>query len=545
LPAKLALDLNMSCDNALSTYTELPRAQGSSISEALETSPLRISDLLTPWVQRSPDHLALVEASGSWTYRQLASEIEQTKTWLTESCVRPGDRVVIVGENCRAFVAIFLAVTDLDAWPVLVNAKLSEREIDEIIQHCGARRVLYTIEVSPQAAEHAQRHGARSESIGGLGSIGLGPLYEESEPEIVDPDLSNRIAALIYTSGTTGLPKGVMLTHRNLLFMAKVSVGIRSLTMQDRLLGVLPMSHAVGLSVVLLGSLKSGATLCLSSRFDAMTVRSILEKHRITIALGVPAMFIQFLDYAKLRNLKTISFPHLRIISSSGAPLHPTTKFAVETLFGLTLHNGYGVTECSPTIATARLEDPCKDTSVGRVLPGIEVKFVRPDQKSVPEGEVGELWVRGPNVMKGYYRAPRETAAAIDSEGWFNTRDLARMDNGHLFIVGRTKELIVRFGFNVYPAEVEAVLNSHPKVARSAVIGRTVKGDEEVVAFIQPLPDASLTAAEIAEFVSTKLALYKRPSEIVFVDSMPLTLTGKVRKEELTRLASSPPPNRA
>ena len=293
--------------------------------------------------------------------------------------------------------------------------------------------------------------------------------------EVVDPSPLNRVAALIYTSGTTGLPKGVMLTHRNLLFMATVSVKIRSVTRDDRLLGILPMSHAVGLSVALLGSLLSGATLFLSPRFDPMTLRGALEKYGITIALGVPAMFSQFLDYAKLRGLISLRFPDLRIISSSGAPLHPATKTAVESLFGLPLHNGYGVTECSPTIATAKPDDPRRDTSVGRVLPGVEVKFVDRNQKPVADGEVGELWVRGPNVMKGYYHAPQETAAAINPEGWFNTRDLARLENGHLFIVGRTKELIVRFGFNVYPAEVEAVLNSHPSVVRSAVIGRTVK----------------------------------------------------------------------
>jgi long-chain acyl-CoA synthetase len=507
------------------------------VSDILKSLPLRIGNLVTLHAQQSPDQLALVESTGSWTYGQLASAIEQAKSWLTKSAVRSGDRVVLVCENCRAFVAIFLAVSDLDAWPVLVNAKLSEREVDEIIQHCGARRVVYTTQASRNATEHAQRHNAVIEDVPEIGPIALSPLRTDSEPEMVDPDPSNRVAALIYTSGTTGTPKGVMLTHRNLLFMAAVSVGVRSVSADDRLLGILPMSHAVGLSVVLLGTLMSGATLCLSPRFDPMTVRSILEKNRITIALGVPAMFIQFLDYAKLRNLKTIHFPDLRIISSSGAPLHAATKVAVEALFGLTLYNGYGVTECSPTIATAKLDDPSNDTSVGRVLPGVEVKFVGPGQNGVAEGEVGELWVRGPNVMKGYYRAPRETAAAIDPEGWFNTRDLARIENGRLFIVGRTKDLIVRLGFNVYPAEVEAVLNSHPSIVRSAVIGRTAKGDEEVVAFIEPTPGTSLTAGEVKDFVSTKLAFYKRPSQIVFVESMPLTLTGKVRKDELAKLA--------
>jgi acyl-CoA synthetase (AMP-forming)/AMP-acid ligase II len=161
------------------------------------------------------------------------------------------------------------------------------------------------------------------------------------------------------------------------------------------------------------------------------------------------------------------------------------------------------------------------------------------DGKSVPEGEVGELWVRGPNVMKGYYRAPEETAAAINAEGWFNTRDLARMEDGNLFIVGRTKELIVRFGFNVYPAEVEAVLNAYPEVVRAAVIGRSVEGEggEEVIAFVQLSPGSSVTTAAIAEHAARHLAPYKHPSRIFLVPSMPLTATGKVIKGELRGMA--------
>ena len=180
------------------------------------------------------------------------------------------------------------------------------------------------------------------------------------------------------------------------------------------------------------------------------------------------------------------------------------------------------------------------DTSVGRVLPGVEVQLVGSDQKPVADREVGELWVRGPNVMKGYYHAPEETAAAINPEGWFNTRDLARLEDGYLFIVGRTKELIVRFGENVYPAEVEAVLNAHPAVVRSAVIGRTVEGTEggeEVLAFVQLLPNSLMSETELAQHAAHHLAPYKRPSQILFVSSMPLTPTGKVVKGELAKWA--------
>jgi long-chain acyl-CoA synthetase len=366
--------------------------------------------------------------------------------------------------------------------------------------------------------------------------IALGALDAKTKPEPLDSRPAERVAALIYTSGTTGQPKGVMLTHRNLLFLATISAKIRSLGPEDRLLGVLPMSHAVGLSVVLLGALVSGASVHLMPRFDPMTARKPLEQ--VTVVLGTPAMFSMLIEYAKMRQLKALRFPNLRIIASSGAPLHPSIKSQTEGLFGLNLHNGYGITECSPTIAQTRVESPRSDISVGPVFPGVEIKLEGPDRKPVPEGEIGELFVRGPSIMKGYYRAPAETAAAIDSEGWFNSGDLARLEDGNLFIVGRTKEMIVRFGFNVYPVEVEAVLSSHPKVARSAVIGRPAQGNdnEEVVAFVQPLPDSEITARELTEYAAAHLAPYKRPTEILVVPEMPVTPAGKVAKADLARL---------
>jgi long-chain acyl-CoA synthetase len=508
------------------------------LSEILAKLPLRISDVARHWAEKSPDRVALVEASGSWTYAQLEVATARTEIWFREQGVRPGDRVMVVCENCRAFVAVLLALARLGAWPVLVNARLTARELDEIREHCGARMVMYTTAVSYHAREHAKRHGAAVTELRELGPVGVGSVNETVAPEPLDSNVADNVAAMIYTSGTTGLPKGVMLTHKNLLFVAVVSARIRSLTPDDRLYGILPMSHAVGLSVVLLGALYSGATLYLSPRFDPVAALATLEKDRLTVILGAPAMFSLLLEYTKMKGITSRTFPALRIISSSGAPLHAAVKADVEKLFGLPLHNGYGVTECSPNISQASVEKPRTDTSVGRVLPGVEVRFIGLDGNPVTEGEVGELRVRGPNVMKGYYHAPEETAAAIDSEGWFNTRDLARIEDGYLFIVGRTKELIVRFGFNVYPAEVEAVLNNHPEVVRSAVIGRSVAGvdgGEEVIAFVQIAPGSSLTAESMVEHAVQHLAPYKRPSQILIVPAMPLTPTGKVMKEELAK----------
>src|ERR1700678_641592 len=332
-----------------------------------------------------------------------------------------------------------------------------------------------------------------------------------------------------------------MLTHDNLLFSASGAAKIRSITPEDRLYGILPLSHIVGLAIVFLGTLLSGATIYLEPRFDPMAARVALERDRITIMLGVPSMFSLFLQYAKMRKLQSFEFPALRIISCSGAPLPPETKSSVERLFGLPLHHGYGITECSPNIAQVRVGAPPRtDNSVGPMFPGVEARLVGRDRQPVSPGEVGELWVRGPNIMKGYYRAPDETAAAIDAEGWFNTGDLARFEDGNLFIVGRTKDLIIRFGFNVYPAEVEAVLNAHPAVAQSAVIGRKTEADEEILAFVQPLPDSRLTETDVAEYAAKHLAAYKRPSRILLMASMPMTPSGKIAKADLAKIAENP-----
>jgi long-chain acyl-CoA synthetase len=491
-----------------------------------------------------PNHQAVVDPNGCWTYRELEEIISTTAGWLRASGVRTGDRVMIVGENCREFAAVLLAVCRLDAWPVPVNAHLSAREIDAVQAHSGARRIVYTTRVSSHATEHANRQKAVTDDVPGLGQVALGQLNINVHPEPLDPDMGNRVAALIYTSGSTGLPKGVMLTHRNLIFSAGGAAKIRSLDTEDRLYGILPLSHIVGLSIVFLGTLLSGATIYLDPRFDPMAAKVTLEKNRITVMLGVPSMFSQFLQYAKIRQVKSLNLPALRIISCSGAPLPPAVKSSIEALFGLPLHHGYGITECSPNVAQVRLDVPARsDNSVGPMFPGVEARLVGTDRKPVATGEVGELWVRGPNIMKGYYRAPEETAAAVDADGWFNTRDLGRFEDENLFIVGRTKDLIIRSGFNVYPAEVENALNAHALVVQSAVIGETRNGEEEIIAFVQLAPNALLGESELAEYLAKDLASYKLPARIVFVSTMPMTPSGKIAKNDLAKLPEVVAPN--
>jgi long-chain acyl-CoA synthetase len=499
----------------------------------LSNLPSRICDVATEWIERTPDHPALVESGGTWTYGELSLAIDEARQWLAEGGVRAGDRVIIVCENCRALVAVLFGLGRLDAWPVMVNARISQREIDEIGEHSGARRLIYTVAVSPQARAHSERHGARVVELPWLGRIGINRLNEHAAPEPVSADPAQNVAALVYTSGSTGHPKGVMLTHRNLLFVAAVVGGVRAFTAADRVYGVLPISHIVGLAIVLLSTLLTGGALYLAPRFDPAAVLAGLERDGLTAVFGAPAMFGLLAQYARLRSIDVATCPALRLVHSTGAPLDAATKAAAERLFGMALHQGYGITECAPTIAQTRIGAPRADTSVGPVIPGIEVKLIGADGAEVGCGEVGELRVRGPGVMKGYYKAPGETAAAIDPEGWFNTGDLARFEDDNLFIVGRTKELILRSGFNVVPGEVEGVLNGHPAVEQSAVIGHPVIGDEEIIAFVKAAAGSAITAAALADYAAARLAPYKRPTKIILVAALPMSPTGKVLKDQL------------
>lgn len=492
----------------------------------------QISDVIDQGALAFRDRPAVVDASGGWSFRALAAVADTARGWLAAQGVRPGDRVMVVAENCRSSIALFFAIAKTGAWPVMVNPRLSAREMDAIRAHCSARCVLYPAPSSAASRDHAKRHDAVLHNVDGLGQVGASLTDAAAIPYTIVETGSDRIAALVYTSGSTGQPKGVMLTHGNLLFMARAAVTIRSLTPQDRLYGVLPVSHIVGLSTVTLGTLLAGGSLFLVPRFNPADALRSLESDGITIMLGTPSMFAMMAEYADRKGVTKVTAPNLRIISSSGAPLDPEIKKTTERLFGLPLHNGYGITECSPTIAQTRPEQPRQDCSVGLPLPGVETELRVP--AGMADDGIGELWVRGPNVMKGYYADPEATAAVLTRDGWFNTQDLARVEDGNLFIVGRTKDLIIRFGFNVFPAEVEAVLNSHPAVHLSAVIGRPAsQGTEEVVAFVELKPDANVTAEALRDYAAGRLTSYKQPSEVVILPALPTTAGGKIAKREL------------
>jgi long-chain acyl-CoA synthetase len=476
---------------------------------------------------------ALIGDGKMWTYGALSTIVDATAEELLKHGVRPGDRVMVVSENSLALAALILATSAIDAWSVVVNPRLSEREIDQIREHCGARLLYYTVEVSELAVAHARRHEAQEVEMGALGILAVSPLNDATEPEPVAEDGALQVAALLYTSGTTGNPKGVMLSHRNILFNASISRFLRKPTPDDMVYGVLPMSHIVGFSVILAGTLIGGSTAHLVPKYDPAAFVGAVRDHGISIVFGVPTTYQRLLEYKATAGLNALPRGRLRGLYVAGAPLDATLKSNIEQEFGLPLLNAYGITECAPGISGVRADAPRSDTSVGTILPGIEVRLVDKDGAPVADGAVGELHVRGPNVMLGYYRAPEATAAAIDKDGWFNTGDLTRFEGDALFIAGRTKELIIRSGFNVYPAEVEAVLNAHPAVVQSAVIGRAVEANEEVVAYVQLLPGSRATAADLMAHATRELTPYKRPTEITILDALPTSSTGKILKHRL------------
>ena len=498
--------------------------------------PRRIHHAYLPWAQSQPDAIALADDLITLRYGELPTAVDAVAAQLSAAGVRAGDRVLLIAENAVALAVCIMALSQLDAWSATVNARLSAREIDNFLDHSGARRALYFGAVSPAAQAHAQARGAERQLWPVIGEIYLGPLNTGAEPEPVFDDPARQPAVMVYTSGTTGAPKAVMLSHANLLFVGNNNRQLRKLGPGDTVYGVLPLSHVYGLSALLVASLISGAALLLVPRFSEPALALALAMRGITVMHGAPPMYAKLLAWSEQTGTPLLA-PHLRVAQSGGAPLTPALKSAFEKTFRLVLQNGYGMTEAAPSICQTRMESPRSDCSVGQAIPGVEVRL---QGAELDEAGVGEIQVRGPNVMLGYYRAPELSAETLTADGWLRTGDLARVDaDGTYHVVGRSKELIIRSGFNVYPVEVEQVLNAHPDVVQSAVVGRAVEGNEEVVAFIEPVEGAAVSVEALRAYLKAHLSPYKVPTQIVIMQQLPAAPTGKILKKELQRIAAS------
>lgn len=509
--------------------------KGGDASALLNRMPERFSRVVREWAERDPARLALRAGVRRMSYRDLWDATEEAMRLLRNLGVSAGDRVVLVAENGLQIIPLLLAVSELDAWAVPLNARMSVREIETIRKFAGCRRALYCVADSQSAASHAQTDEIEQELLL-LGKLAVSVHNPAAEPEPVYPEKDRQTAVLVFTSGTTGEPKGVMLSHQALMYMGANMVDVRRVTGNDAFYNSSPVSHAIGLGTVLMTAFWAGASVELVARFTAQHFVEALKDERITAVTAVPTLFARILEFAEQSGVSLRS-QRLRIIATAGAPLDLTLKERSEEAFGLRMGNSYGMTEFQPV---ARSPEGVDTNEVGAVQPGVEIRIMREDGQDAASDESGEIWVKGPPRMLGYYHNEAATNSVLRSGGWLATGDLGRMDeNGKLYIVGRSKELIIRSGFNVYPVEVESVLSLHPGVAQVAVVGREVPGNEEVVAFVQPVPGASLDVDELSRWAAERLAPYKRPAEIILNPDLPIGPTGKIFKVRLKQLAAS------
>lgn len=498
----------------------------------------RIHELLNRWLQEAPERPFIHLPDRVLSYADLGRLVDALEAELRSHQVRPGDRVLVVAENCPEHAALLLAASRVGAWACGVNARMAPGEVRAFADKADARIIYFTDRVSKAAAAHGERFGVTPSCVPGLAhSAVFGDARVEPETA------GNPVAAIIFTSGTTGAPKGVMMSHRGVAHFARVSAQSRQLGPKDKVYAFVPMTHIFGLGTVLLASLHAGAALEMRSQFEPADLIDALAHHGITQLQGPPTLFARLLQYCEQQGITRPAAPQLRYLYTGAGPLDLVLKQKVEALFGQTLHHGYAMSEYAGSLHLTRIEEARSDTSAGYCIEGAELKIVDPNTgTTVPCGERGEIWVRGIGLMPGYFRDAEATAAALREGSWYATGDLGELHaDGALFVVGRLKEMIIRSGFNVYPSEVEHALNSFPGIQRAAVVGqREADGNEAVIAFVvqdaKHPPDADALQAHLREH----LAPYKRPARIIAIDELPVNANGKVMKRELqARLESS------
>ena len=464
------------------------------------------------------------------SYAQLDDASARVAGLLRDRGVRPGDRVGVMLPNVPYFAFIYYGVLSAGAVVVPMNVLLKQREVAFYLGDPEARLVFAWHEFAEPARRGADEAGA--------GCVIVAPgeferVLASTEPatEVVDR-AGDDTAVILYTSGTTGTPKGAELTHFNLARNVEVVVRMFAVGSDDVMLGALPLFHAFGQTCALNAAVKSGACLALVARFDPAGVLETIERERVTVFEGVPTMYVALLHHPERERFDVST---LRLCVSGGAALAGEVLRGFEGAFECAVLEGYGLSETSPVASFNQPDRERKPGSIGTPIESVEMKVVDLDREEVPQGEVGEIAIRGPNVMKGYWNRPDATAAAIDEDGWFYTGDMARIDeDGYFFIVDRKKDMIIRGGYNIYPREIEEVFYEHPAVLEVAVIGVPhAELGEEVAAVVVLKQGADVTAEELRDHVKAQVAAYKYARHVWFVSELPKGATGKILKREL------------
>ena len=465
------------------------------------------------------------------SYEEFDDAVARVAGWLHELGVGPGDRVGVMLPNVSYFAFAYHGVLRAGGVVVPMNVLLKQREVAFHMGDSQAKLMFAWHEFAEPAKRGADEAGTKcvivapSEFERRLASA-------EPATEVVDRD-DDDTAVILYTSGTTGTPKGAELTHSNLASNVEVVVRMRSVGADDVILGALPLFHAFGQTCGLNTAIQSGACLALVPRFDAGRVLETIEREHVTVFEAVPTMYVALLHHPGRERFDVST---LRLCVSGGAALPGEVLRGFETAFDCAVLEGYGLSETSPVASFSQADRERKPGSIGTPVEGVEMKVVGDDRSQVAPGEVGEIAIRGPNVMKGYWNHPDATAQAIDEDGWFYTGDVARVDeDGYFFIVDRKKDMIIRGGYNIYPREIEEVLYEHPAVLEAAVIGIPhAELGEEVAAAVTLKPDANVTAEELRDYVKGQVAAYKYPRHVWFTDELPKGASGKILKREIT-----------
>jgi long-chain acyl-CoA synthetase len=464
------------------------------------------------------------------TYSELRDVSGRVTSLLSSLGVEPGDRVAVMLPNVPAFPIVFYGALGAGAVVVPMNPLLKSREVAYYLGDSGAKVLFAWHAAAGEAAKGAAETGTRVVEVAepDLSALlaGLAPVPARTD-QAGDDD-----AVILYTSGTTGRPKGAELTHTNLTGNAALTAAtLLNAGPDDVVMGCLPLFHVFGLTCGLNATIIGGGTLTLLPRFDPAKALDIIGRDGVTIFEGVPTMYAAMLHHPAHAEADTSS---LRTCISGGAAMPVEIMRGFEQLFGCMILEGYGLSETSPVASFNHPGRERKPGSIGTPVEGVEMRVVDADGRGLPAGEVGEIAIRGPNVMKGYWGKPDATAEVM-RDGWFLTGDLATVDDdGYFHIVGRKKDLIIRGGYNVYPREVEEVLHEHPAVAEVAVIGIPhVELGEDVGAAVVLKPGAAATPAELRAFVRERVAAYKYPRYVWLVRELPKGPTGKILHREV------------